>query len=657
MSFAVNFLVPRNQIELRGKTSNLLTPAAAIVVLAAFSCVGANAACRVSSELYDRGLPNPAPPTAVDHVIVGSPESSMAAMGYARPDMAAEQNEDAAARNRRLIRTAIEHRDLETFRSLLPLDPTARQVALRDSGALGLALGNAAMPIVHQILQWEPNALAREPGKYNPLDTALHFAANTWVNNERLRRAGNPSPHAATAAEEVELFRLALDNGADPDPYAYYSPLAMLSEITATPEMLEAARLLLVHGASLERRKDRDRGMDALVVAAKGQNSEMVRLMLQLGKPSQALLDRALVSTSIVQSNGALKWLLEAGANPNVDGKAYQTLFCPQSSAANRVKYQGERDLMKLLTRFKADPNRVCMSSNSPLMVVVHDYELMKGLLDIGAAPNYVNMNGESALHLAVKPMAPFPASVNNPFLLDAQRRSLDPKVRRAAVSVLLKHGANPDLRDHQGWTPLMMTNADDEESIRLLIARGGTVNPRANSNQIQDVDLTIGPVTWALIRRNDALGRALVDASKGVGLDDCGAVYYASQAGATRTLAALLDRGAPPDLVGSPDGTTPLIAAAARGQVGTVRLLLNRRAADINETTIRDLALSEDVFPIPYFVGGETALMRAAANGHVSVVKELLHHGADPTRKDAQGRTAAEFASSREISKLLQSH
>lgn len=42
---------------------------------------------------------------------------------------------------------------------------------------------------------------------------------------------------------------------------------------------------------------------------------------------------------------------------------------------------------------------------------------------------------------------------------------------------------------------------------------------------------------------------------------------------------------------------------------------------------------------------GGRTVLMEAAANGHVDLVKHLLHNGADPDAKDNQGKSARQLA------------
>jgi hypothetical protein len=46
-----------------------------------------------------------------------------------------------------------------------------------------------------------------------------------------------------------------------------------------------------------------------------------------------------------------------------------------------------------------------------------------------------------------------------------------------------------------------------------------------------------------------------------------------------------------------------------------------------------------------PAAPGGLTPLMIAAAGGHEAVVELLLRCGADPTRRDARGRSAAFYA------------
>jgi ankyrin repeat protein len=77
------------------------------------------------------------------------------------------------------------------------------------------------------------------------------------------------------------------------------------------------------------------------------------------------------------------------------------------------------------------------------------------------------------------------------------------------------------------------------------------------------------------------------------------------------------------------PDGLTPLMRAAARGDVGQVNGLL-AKGADPNASTSAQRV---------------TALMCAAYFGHTPVIKTLLGKGARLELKDAQGAGAVDWA------------
>jgi ankyrin repeat protein len=98
--------------------------------------------------------------------------------------------------------------------------------------------------------------------------------------------------------------------------------------------------------------------------------------------------------------------------------------------------------------------------------------------------------------------------------------------------------------------------------------------------------------------------------------------------------------------LEGRFDGKTALQAAAERGHVDTVRVLLENNAA-VNAPPAAD--------------GGRTALQAAAEGGHIDTVRVLLQNNAAVNAPPAGdgGRTALQAAAERghvELSKLLES-
>jgi len=107
--------------------------------------------------------------------------------------------------------------------------------------------------------------------------------------------------------------------------------------------------------------------------------------------------------------------------------------------------------------------------------------------------------------------------------------------------------------------------------------------------------------------------------------------------------LRLLLDRGANPDAAGGAD-ITALIAATHEGLSAEARLLLER-GADPNAATS---------------ITGATALIYAASNGDLELVRELLNRGARPDHKDQSGRTASDVARDgghEEILRTLEAH
>lgn len=180
-------------------------------------------------------------------------------------------------------------------------------------------------------------------------------------------------------------------------------------------------------------------------------------------------------------------------------------------------------------------------------------------------------------------------AGIQEDFIWAVERGNL------SEVSRLLEKGANPNLPNKEGYTPLMIAAQEKNFKMAELLIEVGT-----------QLDL-----------RNH-FGET--------------AIMLASYQGLTEMVKLLYIRGAEINH----GGWNPLIYAASGGHLDTMRVLLGG-GADINATSDN----------------GSTALMMAVRGNHLKAVSFLLSHGADPKITNEQGDNALSWAEKREHAEI----
>ena len=390
------------------------------------------------------------------------------------------------------------------------------------------------------------------------------------------------------------------------------------------------------------------------------------------------------------QEGKVFDFLLSKGASLTAAGTDGQT---PLHAAAA----QHNLDLVNRLLAHGVSPNLRDKKENTPLHAAVFsgDPQIVSALLNSGADVNLRNGRGDMPLHLALREagLPGNPAAAHGKFgLFDSNYRpdsgGADGALSgRKIVGLLLTHGANVDLRDQYGQTPLLYTllNRDSADRLRLL-KNHALVDTQTAFFQAAALDDV--PTLTRLARANPALPtlraasgatplhvaalwnarRAIIWLLKhGDETTDRDAYALSPLHYACRTPAAL---GAAQDLIAaganvsaeSGAGETPLFYAVRAGANDTALLLLDHHAAantpndngetplmvvpDFHRAGLVAALLKAGADPNAHaHWGGQTILTNAVSQGSPETVTLLLKAGADPDYTVDGDATALERA------------
>jgi ankyrin repeat protein len=417
--------------------------------------------------------------------------------------------------------------------------------------------------------------------------TALHWAAyrddlplaeiliEAKANPEPETRVGAITPLILAARNGSRATIAALlKAGADPGKAASNGATPLMS--AATSGSVDAVKALVEGGADLNAR-EKTNGQTALMFAAWENRAEVIRLLLERGAHPGLSSFVNLLDEPRFDDDGlpVPKRKGEQSGGSSVMGGMTALLFAARD---------GELDAVKALVESGADVNQVSGGDgSSPINIAIANghYTVGKYLLDHGADPNLANLDG----------LTPLYATVN---------------MRFAPVS----------------WAPNPRTDQESVGSTEILQAllEGG-----ANPNSRVKGKLWFSPTSH---------DRSWVD-HKGAT-----PFWRAAMSSDVEAMRILVAGGADPNLA-TDSGVTPLMVAAGIGWAGN----FTQNAPDSWMEALKYcLELGADVNAVETRKG-YTALHGAASRGDIEMVQFLVDQGAKVDVVNKDGNSVADMA------------
>ncbi|MGO9463067.1 MAG: ankyrin repeat domain-containing protein [Isosphaeraceae bacterium] len=513
--------------------------------------------------------------------------------------------------------------------------------------------------------------LKEKPWLAKPPRTCLHTAArsgNLELVRLLLQHGADPNhsidfsnaPGVYTAFSGAVLFdhyeiaSLLAEHGAEMDVAGSKMYRSLFHEVVADHD-LRFAKLMLKYGANVNEMPPDFHSMTPLHVAANIGDVEKCKLLLDSGaRVNAATADGAtpIFFAAVWKHKPVCDLLLARGARLDLwtasalgNLPEVKTFLAADPKLANTpderlrrppllwAAERGEPALVELLIKSGADAS-VCAPTYSQAGNVVTGPDILG---------KEGERNGETPLHLAAK------------------RGSL-PILRQ-----LISAGAKTDVVDESNRTPLIRSvDAGHLEAVKFLLDQGAKADTPKGQQSPLAAAFDRLEITQLLLEKKpspESLQAALSNAggqnatvSKILLLHGAAAdLFTACRLGLNDRVAELLN--ADPRAIDRPQaeypGDRPLELAIKGGHLTTVKLLIERRAqleskgewsmlfcaADSGQVEIAKLLLGRTNVNCKDSTG-ETPLHAAAKTNHANVVRLLLEHGADLKVADVYGNT-----------------
>lgn len=285
--------------------------------------------------------------------------------------------------------------------------------------------------------------------------------------------------------------------------------------------------------------------------------------------------------------------------------------------------------------------HRLCVNEAPPELI-------RQAVIDLGADINKLNNQGLPPLALAIQ-------------FCSAE-----------TVACLIDLGAETYLPANNGYFfnaafTAILVNPRHAGVFETVLKKGGGLHVNKSGVAQNGVDYGLPCLHSAVSERKPELIQPLIDVGAFVDMP-AGAykttpLMLAAEKGWVPSIRGLLDAGATIDLLHTDTGATALHTAIENKKNEAIQYLI-AKGADVNIATVNgttclmnaasqnmqttvELLLKAKADPDAHFLKShnETALMRAAKGGNIAVARILLEHGADPLLSDTFNRTASAHA------------
>lgn len=460
-------------------------------------------------------------------------------------------------------------------------------------------------------------------GKKDIVDFLIDSGAN--VNGRT--RLGDTPLGAAAERGFGDVVELLLAKGADING-AGYLELTPLHK-AAVAKQSKIVGLLLSKGANVNAHAS---GSTPFHYAAMGGDKEIMAMMISKGADLHVRDERGLTPLHRAAYCGS-KEAVEFLVAKHVDLEAQdRDLLTPLHWAASG----GCTEIVDLLLKNGADANATNWHGETPLQLAIKNkkVEVVKILSaqSVLASP-VLHANKKAKIKalfekLRTRKIAELRALLSAGLSIDAKEfgRTLLHQATsqgdKEMVVQLLERGANPNLKDHNGWTPLhIATDQGRWDVAEELLSKNGAVSAKS--------DKGLTPLHLAIAKGHDEITKRLIAKGAEINAKDVKwqtPLHFAASTGRPNVLSLLLLNNG--DVKARDvEGSTPLHSAVSSRNTETVRLLLES-GADVNAINQMGTALHVAAYRI------------AAFQDNLDMVNFLIAKGADINVKNAAGLT-----------------